>query len=174
MIPAAPNQWEKVILALPFRPLYDNMSLLSLLHFLRGHTHSFIVVISCYKSSGSILNFFELILKAYTRGAPNRTAIFQDWAHQSFVCCLFYLLWTRHTGKTGTDPWDGMDSDSDLTLFIEVMPLIKVLLKVNGKSRCTWFPSVLNHHTSVFTFRAFGFILSCQSVGQYALLNPND
>ena len=45
----------------------------------------------------SILNFFELILKAYTRGVPNRTTIFQDWAHQSFICCLFtfYLLWDK-------------------------------------------------------------------------------
>ena len=25
-------------------------------------------------------------------GVPNRTAITQDWAHQSFISCLFYLL----------------------------------------------------------------------------------
>ena len=59
-----------------------------------SHAPSFKVIVSCYKSSGSLLNFFELILKAYTRGVPNRTTIFQDWAHQSFICCLFYLLWT--------------------------------------------------------------------------------
>ena len=37
VIPAAPNQRDKdiCILALPFRPLYNNMSLLSLLRFLR-------------------------------------------------------------------------------------------------------------------------------------------
>ena len=60
-----------------------------------SHAPSFKVIVSCYKPSRSILNFFELILKAYTRGIPNRTTIFQDWAQQSFICCLFYLLWTR-------------------------------------------------------------------------------
>ena len=55
-----------------------------------SHTPSFKVIVSCYKPS----SFFELILKVYTRGVPNRTAIFQDSAHQSFICCLFYLLWT--------------------------------------------------------------------------------
>ena len=60
-----------------------------------GHAPSFKVIVSCYKPSRSILNFFELILKAYTQGVPNRTIIFQDWEHQSFLCCLFYLLWTR-------------------------------------------------------------------------------
>ena len=60
-----------------------------------SHAPSFKVIVSCYKPSRSILNFFELILKAYAWGVPNRTTIFQDWAHQSFICCLFYLLWTR-------------------------------------------------------------------------------
>ena len=59
-----------------------------------SHAPSFKVIVSCYKPSRSILNFFELILKAYTRGVPNRTTVFRDWAHQSFICCLFYLLWT--------------------------------------------------------------------------------
>ena len=59
-----------------------------------SHGPSFKVIVFCYKPSGSILNFFELILKAYTRGIPNRITMFQDWAHQSFICCLFYLLWT--------------------------------------------------------------------------------
>ena len=59
-----------------------------------SHAPRFKVIVSCYKSSRSILNFFELILKAYTRWVPNRTTIFQDGAHQSFICC-FYLLWTR-------------------------------------------------------------------------------
>ena len=60
-----------------------------------SHAPSFIVIVSCYKPSRLILNFFKLILKAYTRGVPNRTAIFQDWwVLQSFICCLFYLLWT--------------------------------------------------------------------------------
>ena len=59
-----------------------------------SHAPSFKVIVSCYKPSSSILNFFELILKAYTRGVPNRTTIFQDWMHLSFICCLFYLLWT--------------------------------------------------------------------------------
>ena len=80
------------------------MSLLSLLRFLRvshfkcsknaSHAPSYKDVVSCFKPRRSILNFFELILKTYTRGVPNRTAIFQDWAHQSFICCLFYRLWT--------------------------------------------------------------------------------
>ena len=51
-------------------------------------------MVSCYKPSRSISNFFKFILKANTRGVPNRSIIFQDWAHQSFICCLFYLLWT--------------------------------------------------------------------------------
>ena len=60
-----------------------------------SHAPSFKVIISCYKPRRSIVNIFELILKAYSRGVPNRTTIFQDWAHQSFICCLFYLWWTR-------------------------------------------------------------------------------
>ena len=59
-----------------------------------SHAPSFKVIVSCYKPSRSILNFFELILKAYTRGVRNRTTEFQDWAHQSIICCLFYRLWT--------------------------------------------------------------------------------
>ena len=79
------------------------MSLLSLLHFFRDstlnvqerqwHAPSVIVIVSFYKPSGSIAH---LVLKAHTWGVPNRTAIFQDWAHQSFICCVFHfhLLWT--------------------------------------------------------------------------------
>ena len=57
------------ILALLFRPLYNNMSLLSRLRFLRDSHFkcsrmSAILPVPCYKSSGSILNFFELVLKA--------------------------------------------------------------------------------------------------------------
>ena len=59
-----------------------------------SHASGFKIIVSCYKPSRSILNFFELILKAYTRGVTNKTTIFQDWARQSFICCLFYLLWT--------------------------------------------------------------------------------
>ena len=92
------------ILALPFRPLYNNMSLLYPLRFLRDSHFKYSrmpvmppvsVIVSCYKPSRSILNLFELILKTFTWGVPNRTTIFQDWAHQSFICCLFYLLWTK-------------------------------------------------------------------------------
>ena len=46
------------------------------------------------KMSQLIKYFFELILKAYAWGVPNRTAILQDWTHQSFIYCLFYILWT--------------------------------------------------------------------------------
>ena len=62
-----------------------------------SHTPSFIVVVPCYKSGGSILNFFELVLKTYTRGVPNRTAIFQLYSKNgcfsrlhatSFTSCL--------------------------------------------------------------------------------------
>ena len=59
-----------------------------------SHAPSFVVKVSCYKSSGSILNFFELILNAYAWEVLNRTAVFQERAHQCSVCCLFYLLWT--------------------------------------------------------------------------------
>ena len=108
MIPAAPNQVDKVrssvgILALPFRPLYNNMSLRSLLRFLKDShfkCSTMLVILqfhncsSLLQSSGSISNFIELVLKAYTRRVPNRTAVLQVWAQQSFVCCVFYLLWT--------------------------------------------------------------------------------
>ena len=57
-----------------------------------SHIPSFIVIVSCYKPSGSILNFIELILKAFIRGVPKRTGIFQDLAHQSLMCFLFYRL----------------------------------------------------------------------------------
>ena len=40
-----------------------------------SHAPNFKVIVSCYKPSRSILNFFELILKAYIRGVPNRTTI---------------------------------------------------------------------------------------------------
>ena len=40
-----------------------------------SHAPSFEVIVSCYKPSRSILNFFELLLKAYTRRVPNRTDI---------------------------------------------------------------------------------------------------
>ena len=104
MIPAAPNQGIKSsvgILALPFRSLYNNTSLQSIRcffmdsHFkcsrIASHAPGFIVIVFCYKPSRSTLNVFELILKAYNRGILNRTAIFQDWAYRSFICCL---LWT--------------------------------------------------------------------------------
>ena len=57
----------------------------------KNASHARSVVVSYYKPSGSILKFFELILKAYT---PEGTAIFQDWAHQSSIGCLFHFLWT--------------------------------------------------------------------------------
>ena len=61
-----------------------------------GHAPSFKVIVSWrYKPSLLILNFFKLILKTYTGVVSNRITIFQDWAHESFICCLFYLLWTR-------------------------------------------------------------------------------
>ena len=58
-----------------------------------SHAPSFKIV-SCYKHSRTILNFFEHILKAYTRAVPNRAAIIQDWAHQSLICYPFYPWWT--------------------------------------------------------------------------------
>ena len=53
-------------------------------------TPSVIVKVSCYKSSGSILNIF----RRHLEGVPNKNTIFQDWAQQCVVCCLLYLLWT--------------------------------------------------------------------------------
>ena len=79
-----PNQGVRSsvgLLALPFRPLYNNMSLLSLLPFLRDShfkcsrmpvmlpASSFKVIVSCYKPRCSILNFFELILKFTPEGS---------------------------------------------------------------------------------------------------------
>ena len=54
-------------LALPFRPLYNRMSLLSFLLFLgdshllpknASHTPSFILVVPCYKPGRALLDFF--------------------------------------------------------------------------------------------------------------------
>ena len=73
--------------------LIDANAIYKMRRLIAAKLNSFTVV-SGYKPSHSILNFFELILKAYSQRIPNRTAIFQDWADQSFVCCLFYLLWT--------------------------------------------------------------------------------
>ena len=54
-----------------------------------SHYPSFIVVVPCYKSSGSILNFFELVFKVYTRGVSNRTAIFKDWCTSPLYAASF-------------------------------------------------------------------------------------
>ena len=97
MISLAPKQWIRSfvgILALPFRPLYNNMSLPSLLLFLRDSLLNVqgyqsysqfysCTVISCYKSSGSILIFFS----NYSWRVPDRTAIFSPLYAASFTSC---------------------------------------------------------------------------------------
>ena len=60
-----------------------------------SHTPSFIIVITYYKSGCARLHAFKFFLKNYTMGVPNRIAILQDWTHQSFISCFFYLLGTR-------------------------------------------------------------------------------
>ena len=60
-----------------------------------SHTPSFIIVITCHKSGSALLHAFLFFLENNTCGIPNRTAIIQDWVHQSFISCLFYLLGAR-------------------------------------------------------------------------------
>ena len=70
-----------------------------------SHAPSFKVIVSYYKPSRSILNFFELILKAYTQGVPNRTAIFQDWAPVLYMMPLSSLVDRRKDFFSGSrDP----------------------------------------------------------------------
>ena len=59
---------------------------------------------------------------------------------------------TRHTRKAGMDPWDGMDSDSGLALFIGVMTLIKVLFRWLTSRDVPGFRQY-SHHTSVWLTR---------------------
>ena len=60
-------------LALPFRPLYNSVSLL---FNTASHTPSFIVIVRCYKSSGSILNFFRARLEdLHPRGPKQNRCI---------------------------------------------------------------------------------------------------
>ena len=56
-----------------------------------SHVPCFKVIVSCYKPSRSILNFFELILKAYIRGIPeplySRTGRTSPLYATSFTSC---------------------------------------------------------------------------------------
>ena len=79
------------MLAAPFRPLYKRTRLRSLLLFLRDshfsfssvrHTPSFKAVIASNKSSSTILNFFDFLLKNHAFGIPITAAIFQKWGKQ--------------------------------------------------------------------------------------------
>ena len=68
MNPTASYHWDKVFVqqyeSAVFHPFLEEFSLQMFKS--ASHALSFIFVVSCYKSSGSFLNFFELILKAYT------------------------------------------------------------------------------------------------------------
>ena len=84
-------------LALPFRPLYNNMSLLSFLLFLRVvqecqsysqfHKHNFL-------SQTLPLDFepFPILFEAYQDGVPDRASILQDWTHHTFISCFLHIL----------------------------------------------------------------------------------
>ena len=63
--------------------------------FVASLTSSFITVITCHESGCALLHYFYFFQKNYTWGVPNRTAIIEGWAHQSFIICLFYLLGTK-------------------------------------------------------------------------------
>ena len=89
------------ILALPLRPLYSSISLLSFLLFLGIP----ILTVQEYQSYSQfhICTFLSHIwLRTFVRflippeelhlGVPNQTAILKDRAHQPFVSCFFYLL----------------------------------------------------------------------------------
>ena len=104
MISTAPNWGIRSsvwMLATPFRPLYNRISLLYLLLFLRDShfsffssipvTHSFKAVIASNKPSSHILNFFDFLLKNHALGIPNTATIFQNGANKSPICCRFYI-----------------------------------------------------------------------------------
>ena len=59
------------------------------------HTTFLESIIPSYKSSGTILNLLQFLLEAFSMRIPNRTSIFQDWAHQSFISCFFNILGAR-------------------------------------------------------------------------------
>ena len=58
-----------------------------------SHAPSFKVVVSCYKPNHSILNVLKLILKAYTRGVPDRP-LYSRTGRTSPLYAASYLLWT--------------------------------------------------------------------------------
>ena len=106
LIPTTPSFGDKVICwytGFTFKTLYSNISLLSFL-FLRNpiltvqECQSYSQFHNCNYPSQIWQHAFarflilpgELHLKV-----PNRTAIIQDWAHQSCISCLFYLLGAR-------------------------------------------------------------------------------
>ena len=61
-------------------------------------------------------------------------------------CTLEKLPFQRHTRKAGMDPWMGMDSD--LTPFIGVMTLIKIMLRRMKSHEATVFcHSQYSYHT---------------------------
>ena len=97
------------ILALPLRPLYSSISLLSFLLFLRDshfncpRMQSYFQFHNCkFLSWIWLLAFarFLILPEDLHRGGgggeggrvPNRIVILQDWAHQSFISCFFYFL----------------------------------------------------------------------------------
>ena len=101
LISATPSFGNTVICrypALPFRPLYNNMSLLSFLLFLRdshfncprnaSHTPSFIYIISGHKPNRTLSNLFLFFLKHISMRVPNRASITQDWTHHTFIGCF--------------------------------------------------------------------------------------
>ena len=83
------------ILALPFRPLYNNMGLLSFLLFLReSHFNCprmpVILPVSYHKPCRSILNLFQFFLKLIRMG--DRAPILQYWTHHTFISCFLHIL----------------------------------------------------------------------------------
>lgn len=90
------------IVATPFKPLYNDMSLLCLLFFLEkfllknaSFTPNFIIAISLDISGSPMLNIFKLLLKNKAWG-PNKTTILRDPTHLfPYIWGLFYILWTR-------------------------------------------------------------------------------
>ena len=72
--------------------------------FLEGFPFYLVIVQACqsYSQFHNCNYLSQIWQRAFARflilpgelhlGVPNRTAIIQDWAHQSFISCLFYLL----------------------------------------------------------------------------------
>ena len=80
------------MLAAPFRPLYNSISLLSLLLVLRDSHLIFSSISVNVTNQQHYSELWQFILKDHSLGVQDTTTIFQDSAKKSFKRCHFYIL----------------------------------------------------------------------------------